>query len=182
MIFKQWKLNLLFIQIFQPFWTSKALKSLPQIGILLSQIDSLWSVYLFSQLLLLPSAGNNPRLLPSLSFGLCETICVPSCCWKQCPQRHSMFQMPDLSIGKGYTTDLVLSLCYLNKDLLSEMSFHSENIFVLVAYPYPLQLKAHKASMSWPVKNPWQEVFYCVSMKLHTFKQKSLDLMKYKYS
>lgn len=65
-----------------------------------------------------------------------------------------MFQMPDLSIGKVYVTNLVLSLCYLNKDLLSEISFHSENIFVLVAYPYPLQPKVHKTSFSWAVKNP----------------------------
>lgn len=59
-----------------------------------------------------------------------------------------MFQMPGLSIGKVYGTNLLLSLCYLNKDLLSEISFHSDNIFVLVAYQYPLQPKAHKASLS----------------------------------
>jgi len=31
-------------------------------------------------------------------------------------------------------TKLAPSLCFLNNDLLSKTSFHSDNIFVLVAY------------------------------------------------
>lgn len=86
-------------------------------------------------------------------------------------------------IGKVRGTKLAPSLCSLNSDLLSKTSFHSDNIFVLVAYRYSLQPKAHKTRLSWAVKNPWwQAVFCCFSTKLHTRKQKSLETTKYKHS
>lgn len=146
MIFKQWKLNLLFYINLSTFLNIQCSQNpatdlyacfsnwLSIISFLLflpasatcycwkqSQAPSysfLWSLwdYLFSQLLL--------EVMHTMPFNVSNA-------WP---------------MGNAHGTNLVPSLCYLNNDLLSKISFHSDSIFVLVAYQYPLQRKTHKAS------------------------------------
>lgn len=155
MIFKKWKLNLLFNKSFNLSLHPMLSKPCHMLACCFLKLTLFHQSFTFSQLLLLASAGNNPRLLVSLFLWSLWDYLFSQLLLEVMHTRS--FSVPNalLAMGKVHGTNLVPSLCYLSKDLLSKISFHSDNIFVLVAYQYSLQHKAHKASLSWAVKNPW---------------------------